>query len=203
MGDLRAGARDVWETPAVAAALGAVAVHRVCFGIWTVCTLLLYRNWLPADGIFRTGLAGLGQLLAAVAVGGGLAAVATPWAFRRVGAARWMSAMLIGSAALEMTLGLAYRTPLLVLSGLLIGFAAQAVKITVDTVVQVHIADAYRGRVFAIYDMLFNLALVVAAVVTAVALPADGHSPGAVLATGAGWLVAAAAYAASGRRVLA
>ena len=64
------------------------------------------------------------------------------------------------------------------------GFCAQALKICVDTLVQRHVADEYRGRVFALYDMLFNVALVLAAVLTALVLPADGHAPVSVVVIG-------------------
>jgi hypothetical protein len=66
--------------------------------------------------------------------------------------------------------------------------------------VQQLIDDAYRGRVFALYDMLFNVALVLAAGLTASVLPASGHSPGAVLAIAAGYLVVALAYVTTARR---
>ena len=176
---LLAGARDVRRTVPVAHALAAIAAHRLFFGIWTVCTLLLYRNYFTDSGFFRAGLTGLTQLVALVATGGALAAVATPAAFRRFGPARWAAAMLFASAGVEVALTLPYAKPLVVLSGLLLGFAAQAVKITVDTLVQQDIEDGFRGRVFALYDMLFNLALVAAATDTAVAQPQDGHRPAA------------------------
>jgi MFS family permease len=54
--------------------------------------------------------------------------------------------------------------------------SAQAIKICVDTLVQAHIADEFKGRVFVIYDMIFNVALVVASVIAAVILPANGKS---------------------------
>ena len=37
-------------------------------------------------------------------------------------------------------------------------------------------ADEFKGRVFVLYDMIFNVALVVAAVIGAVILPANGKS---------------------------
>ena len=40
-------------------------------------------------------------------------------------------------------------------------------KICVDTIVQETIDDAYRGRVFAVYDMLFNVSFVSAALFAA------------------------------------
>jgi hypothetical protein len=197
---LRAGARYVGNRPPVARALSAIAVHRLCYGMWTVSTVLLYRNDFTDGHFFKAGLGGLTQVVAGVAVGGALAAVVTPSAFRRWGAVRWPAAMLAASAVLELVLVLPYSKPLLVLSALLLGFASQAIKISVDTLIQHDVDDAYRGRVFALYDMLFNVALVLAAVLTAVALPESGHSPASVVVIATGWAVTAAAYVTSSRR---
>ncbi len=41
---------------------------------------------------------------------------------------------------------------------------------------QSSVDDAFRGRVFAVYDMLFNVAYVGAAAVAALMLPPDGTS---------------------------
>jgi hypothetical protein len=188
------GARHVAARPRTSRALLAICGSRFLFGMSTIGTLLLYRNYFTDSGFFRAGLTGLTQLVALVATGGALAAVVTPAAFRRFGAARWAAAMLFSSAAVEVVLTLPYTKPLAVLSGLLLGFAAQAVKITVDTLVQQDIQDGFRGRVFALYDMLFNLALVAAATATAVALPQDGHSPVAVIVIAVAWTITGAAY---------
>jgi MFS family permease len=197
---LVAGARHVRGIPPVANGLAAIGVHRLCFGIWTVCTVLLYRNYFTSHGVFRAGLTGLGQVVAAVATGGALAAFVTPAAFRRLGGVRWPSAMLAASAVIEVVFGLPYSTPMLLLAALFLGFTSQAVKISVDTLIQHHVVDAFRGRVFAIYDTLFNIALVLAAVLTAAVLPEDGHSPAAVIAVAVGWAVTAAVYLRSSRR---
>jgi hypothetical protein len=129
-----------------------------------------------------------------------VAALLTPTAYRRLGARWWIAAMLLGSAVVEIVLVLPYRKSAAVAAALLLAFASQSVKITVDTLVQHGIDDRYRGRVFALYDMLFNLALVAAATLTALALPEDGHSPAAAVAVAGGWLVLAAGYVRSSRR---
>jgi ABC-type iron transport system FetAB permease component len=108
--------------------------------------------------------------------------------------------MLGSSAIFVLVLGLPFRPGLVVALGLLLGFTAQAVKISVDTIVQHYIVDAFRGRVFALYDMLFNIALVVAAVLTAAVLPQDGHSPAAVVVVAVGWAATAVGYVMSSRR---
>jgi MFS family permease len=168
-------------------------------GITTVCTLLLYRNYFTAHGVLRTGLSGLAQAIAALAVGGVLAAVITPAATRRLGYVRYPALLLLGSAAVDVGFVLPFRLSLMLVAALLLGFTAQSLKICVDTVVQRQVDDDYRGRVFSVYDTLFNLTLVLAAVITAVALPPDGRSPAAVIVIAAGYLATAAWYAYVGR----
>ena len=197
---LIAGARHVRGIPPVANGLVAIGVQRLCFGIWTVCTVLLYRNYFTGDGLFRAGLGGLGQVVAALAIGAALAAFVTPAAFRNLGGVWWPAAMLAGSAAVEPSLALPYEPGLVVALGLLLGFGSQAIKISVDTLIQHHIVDAFRGRVFALYDMLFNIALVLAAILIAAVLPEDGHSPASVVAVAAGWALTAVGYVAASRR---
>ncbi len=53
--------------------------------------------------------------------------------------------------------------------------------------------DDYRGRVFSLYDMLFNVAFVGAAGVASLMLPPDGRSAALVLAVTALYAAVAAA----------
>ncbi len=191
---LVSGARHVWARKPALYALAAIGVHRLCYGITTVCTLLLYRNYFHDDGVFRAGLAGLAQVITAIAVGGGLAALVTPVATRRLGFARWPAILLAGAAAVELGLGLPFRMPLLLLAAVLLGFAAQGIKISVDTLVQRTIEDDFRGRVFSLYDTLFNLTLVAAALLTAAVLPDSGHSPLSVVVISTAYALTAVGY---------
>lgn len=197
---LLAGARHVADRRPVRDGLAMIGVHRLCYGVTTVCTLLLYRNYFHSDGFFRAGLAGLSQVVAAIAVGGGLAALVTPLAYRRLGAISWPVLLLAAAAAVQLGLWLPFRLSLLLPAALLLAFIAQAIKITVDTLVQQHVADEFRGRVFSLYDTVFNVTLVVAAVLTATVLPADGHSPVTVVVIAACYLAVAAVYAVVGGR---
>jgi MFS family permease len=54
--------------------------------------------------------------------------------------------------------------------------AGQGVKVTNDALVQSKIIDQYRGRVFAVYDVMVNAGIVSGAVIAALILPADGVS---------------------------
>ncbi|PZS36442.1 MAG: MFS transporter [Pseudonocardiales bacterium] len=198
---LVAGGRHVRARKAALYALVTIGVHRLAYGVSTICTLLLYRNYFRDDGFFRAGLTGLGQIVGAVAIGGGLAAVLTPVASRRLGLVRWPALLLLGSGLVEVALGLPFTLPSFLVAALVLGFAAQGIKICVDTLVQQQIEDEFRGRVFSLYDSVFNLTLVAAAWLTALVLPEDGYSPAAVIIIGVVYVGAGLGYLRLGERV--
>ncbi len=183
------GARHVRSHPAVFRALTMIGLHRFCYGISTICTLLLYRNYFQAEGFLRVGLAGLAQVVVLVATGGALAAVVTPTITRHVGLIRYPAVLLLLAGATQLAFGLPYRLPFLLAAAFVLGFVAQGVKISVDTTVQRGVSDEFRGRVFALYDTLFNFMFVGAAVVTALLLPANGRSPISIAVIAAGYLL--------------
>jgi hypothetical protein len=87
-----------------------------------------------------------------------------------------------------------------VVGGFVLGVSAQGVKISVDTTVQEEVDDSFRGRVFAVYDMLFNATYVAAAAVTATLLPKSGKSYVVMTLLAVGYLAAGAAYLALSAR---
>ena len=89
----------------------------------------------------------------------------------------------------------------LLLGAFVVGIAAQGSKICVDTIVQESVDDAYRGRVFSFYDVIFNIAFVSAAAFSALVLPADGASPAVFAVIAIGYAVTAATYALATRRL--
>jgi len=195
---LRAGVAALRARPAAAAGLSALAVHRLCYGICAICTVLLYRNWFTGEGMLRAGLSGLAQFVVATAVGGAAAALVSPRAIRRAGPVRWTSLLLACAGLVVLACLVPFRLPLFLLAGMLLGFCSQGIKICVDTLLQRAVEDAFRGRVFTIYDMVFNVALVVAAGLTAAALPSDGRSPTALAVVGVVYLGTAVVYLRSG-----
>ena len=85
--------------------------------------------------------------------------------------------------------GAIYAKVPLVIAGFLLGLTAQNIKICVDTLVQAHVDDDFKGRVFVLYDMVFNVALVLAAVIGALILPADGKSVLILVVLAVGYLL--------------
>jgi MFS family permease len=191
---LRDGGREIRSQPAVVRGLAMIGLHRFAYGVTAITILLLYRNYFVADGIFRAGLSGLGQVVTGIAIGGGLAAVLTPPAVARWGFLKWPAALLMLAGVAEFALGLPFKLQTILPAALVLGFVSQGVKICVDTTVAQQIADDFRGRVFTLYDTMFNVVFVAAGALTAIALPESGHSPVAVIVTGAFYLVLGTVY---------
>jgi MFS family permease len=190
-----AGARHMLQHPPATAVLSVMAVHRFLYGLLTLMTLLLYRNtFTDTTGLFRGGLAGLGEVLAAGAVGTLLAASVTPAAVRRWGKAAWVTALLVLGGVGQLVLGGVFEPPAIVAAVFTLGFVAQGVKICVDTTLQESVDDDFRGRVFSVYDTLFNVTFVVALLVGALVLPGSGVSWALLLVIGAGYLLTAATF---------
>ncbi|MEU3482248.1 MFS transporter [Streptomyces sp. NPDC033754] len=172
---LAEGLRHLVERRPAARALTAVALMRFCYGALLVTVLMLSRYaWSTTES---EGLGLLGIAVAASGAGFFAAAVLSPWAVGRLGPFGWMTLCAGLAAVLVPTLGLFFDpTPFLV-AAFVLGLITQGAKIATDTVVQTTVDDAYRGRVFSLYDVLFNVAFVGAAGVAALVLPPDGRSP--------------------------
>jgi MFS family permease len=185
------GAHHIRSRRPAAAVLAVIALHRFFSGLAFVMVLLLYTP----SGYLGGGLGHLGESLTAVVAGGLAAAVVTPRIVRRIGGPALVVLALVLAALVTALCFPPYTQVWLVVAGVGLGFAAQAAKICVDTLVQESIEDSYRGRVFALYDTLFNVSFVAAAVVAAAAVPDDGRSVAVVEVVAVGYLLTAATYA--------
>ena len=105
-----------------------------------------------------------------------VAAVVTPWAAGRLGPHNWIVVCAASAAILEPSLGLPFATAPMLAAAFVLGLTTQAAKISTDTIVQSSVDDGFRGRIFSVYDVLFNVAFVGAAAVAAQMLPPDGRS---------------------------
>ena len=191
---LVAGARHVHQRRGARRALAAISATRVLFGLSTIATLLLYRNYFHDDGVLRAGVVGLGQAVAAATTGYLLAALVTPAVTRRIGKVRWIVSLYAAAAAAQLGCGLPFQLAPLLLGAALVGAATAGAKICVDTIVQEQVDDDFRGRVFSFYDTLFNVTFVLAAVAAAFTLPRTGHSTATVVVLASGYALTAAAY---------
>ncbi|MBC9714204.1 MFS transporter [Streptomyces sp. TRM66268-LWL] len=173
---LAAGVRHLLapERRPAARALAAMTTMRFCYGALTVMVLMLCRYaWSSSES---DGLALLGVAVLVSGAGFFVAAVVTPWAVGRLGAAGWIVACAGAAAVLEPALGLPFAPVPILVAAFVLGLVTQGAKIATDTTVQAVVEDGFRGRIFSVYDVLFNVAFVGAAAVAALILPTDGKS---------------------------
>ncbi len=178
-----------------AGALAAISAHRFLFGVASLTIVLLDRNYFATQGNINGGILGLGAAIGAVGVGIVVAALITPKATDRVGTTRWITAMLVLAGIAIAAFGLPFQRGLLVAGAFLLGVSAQGVKICVDSTLQEQIGDQYRGRVFSVYDMAFNVTYVAAAAVAATVLPKSGKSVPVMAGLAGAYVVVALAFA--------
>ena len=178
------GARAVVQVPTVAAAFCAVGAHRLAFGMSTLLSLLLFRYAFHDMGPLRAGLTGVGQVVVAAGAGLALAALLTPWLTHRLGRPNTIRLGLLVAAVTQLTLALFTTLPTVLACAFVVSTAGQVVKLCADAAIQEETADETRGRVFSLYDALFNTCYVVAVAAAALLSPPDGDSP---------WLLGAAA----------
>ncbi|MFD3582156.1 MFS transporter [Streptomyces sp. NPDC058683] len=179
-------------------ALLSMTVMRFCYGALLVLVLMLCRYALSADPDDGLGL--LGLALGISGAGFFAAAVVTPWAAGRLGPGRWIVVCAASAAVLEPALGLPFTTVPMLVAAFVLGLITQGAKIATDTIVQSSVDDGFRGRIFSVYDVLFNVAFVGAAGVAALMLPPDGRSAALVITVAFIYAAVAAAMARFERR---
>jgi len=195
------GARHVWSHRPAGYALAAIGAHRFFYGISTISAILLFRSYFNDSDDADAGLAGLAGAFAASGAGFLIAAVITPWVTHRISTSRWIVICFAFAATAEAVYVFWLSEWLVLVGAFVVGVAAQGSKICVDTIVQTSVDDAYRGRVFSFYDVIFNIAFVSAAAFGALALPPDGNSPAVFAVIAVGYALTSATYALAVRRL--
>jgi MFS family permease len=156
--------------------IGATAIQRSGLTALTMMALILNRNTFNDPGDPEAGLAGFAFAITVAGIGITLGAMIAPFGVARYGRHKWIRISLLASAVLPIALAFAQNEFFLVATGFFAGMAGQGVKVTNDALVQSKIEDAYRGRVFAVYDVMVNSGIVSGAIVAALILPKSGAS---------------------------
>jgi hypothetical protein len=195
-GGLVDGLRHLNKRRKAAYALGAVGVHRALYGVLLVQALLLYRNYFYSGGSANKALGSVTLLVITSALGFGLAAVLTPQGVKRLTKDQWIALWLLIGGVVTIVLGPTFDKYTYLVVGFAMGLSAQCVKICVDTTIQQTVDDAYMGRVFSLYDMLYNVAYVIGPAIAIPFLPATGKSYPVILAIGACYVGSGVLYAA-------
>ena len=121
-------------------------------------------------------MAGFGIALSVAGVGVFLGAFLAPYGVGKVGRHRWIKFAMFASAAAPLILAVWQTSIALSVTAFLTAFFGQNLKVTNDALVQSKIDDYYRGRVFAVYDVVVNGAIVSGGLLAALLLPTSGVS---------------------------
>ncbi len=191
--DLAAGARYAAMRRGPATALGATGASKFLYGILFVMSILLYRNYFypssapVAEGhyIVLASVSGIGYFCAALVV---------PPTARRLAKPTIITLMLVISAVVTAALGETFNEIAFVAFGFFWYLAGQGVAICATTILQEDVDDAYRGRMFAFYDVMFNVTIAAGALISVAFMPRTGRSPVVIGVVAAGYAVAAAGY---------
>jgi hypothetical protein len=152
----------------------ATAVHRGGLTALTLTALLLERNTFNDPSRPEDGLQGFGIALTIAGIGVFLGAFLAPYGVARFGRHRWIKFAMFASALSPIFLAVWQTEVALAVTAFLAAFWGQNIKVTNDALVQSKIDDYYRGRVFAVYDVVVNSAIVSGGLIAALLLPTSG-----------------------------
>ena len=152
----------------------AVAFQRWAFGSLTVHALLLSRNSWHTETTSEQAALDFGLCAGAAALGAFTAAILSTFLLRDKSTGiegshpanrqvNLIAAMTLATIFSIVMIYIGYQVGTLVAvcgAAAALGFAGQLLKINADTTIQRTIDDAHRGRVFSIFDMMINVALV-------------------------------------------
>jgi hypothetical protein len=171
---LAAGFRYMVQSGRALSSMVAVGFQRWAFGVLTVHALLLSRNSWSVNNTADEAVLYFGLCAGAAALGAFTAAVLSTFLLsdRKESSAKGIAphrqvhliaAMTVATAVSVVVTFVGYQSGTLAAvcaTAASLGFAGQLLKINADTTIQRTIDDAHRGRVFSIFDMMINVAIV-------------------------------------------
>ena len=189
--DMREGFQFLANNSDAARGILATAVHRGGLTALTLTALLLERNTFHDPSKPEDGLAGFGLMLTIAGVGLFCGAFLAPFGVSKVGRHFWIKYAMFASAAAPLILAMWQTQIALALTAFFTAFFGQNLKVTNDALVQSKIDDYFRGRIFAVYDVVVNGAIVSGGLIAALLLPQSGVSAVVPMCVSAAYLLVA------------
>jgi len=191
--ELWAGARYAIRRRGPATALGATGGSKFLYGILFVMSILLYRNYFypssapVAEGhyLVLASISGIGYFCAALVV---------PPAARRLSKPTLITLLLAICAVATAALGETFIQVAFLAFGFFLYLTSQGVAICATTILQEEVEDAYRGRMFAFYDVMFNVTIAAGALISVGFMPRTGKSHVIIGVVAAAYAAVAAGY---------
>lgn len=189
--EMREGFRYLAERTTSLLSILVVAIQRGGLTALTLMALILQRNTFNDSNNPDAGLSGFALALVLSGIGITIGAIITPAATRIINRYTWSRSAMVAAAVMPIVFAFTLNEITLILMGFFTGMAGQAVKVTNDAIVQQTTSDIYRGRVFAVYDVVVNAAIVSGALLCAAFLPVSGLTRSVPLGISVAYLFAA------------
>ena len=156
------GARRLLRSPRAIGPIASITLDQIGQGIVLTLSLVVFRH------AFGEGVASFSNLIGAGGVGVLVGIMTVGKLEERFSKPRIVAAAFVVGGVALIAVSFLIRDWTILLASFAIGLTFAWKKISVDTMVQEAVPDGYRGRVFSVYDIVYNLARVVAA---ALAIP--------------------------------
>lgn len=166
--ELGDGARALIRTPRAVGPITSITIDQFGQGLILTLALVVFREeYGQGVGSFSNlvGAGGLGVLLGIATVG---------LLEDRLAKERIVMVAFVGGALTLLATSVVLTDVSILLASFVVGLTFAWKKIPVDTLVQESLPDGYRGRVFAVYDVFYNAARMIAAAIAIPLFPAIG-----------------------------
>ena len=161
--ELLDGLRQAWRRAPVRLPLAAIFLLRVVVIFVAIATILVIKEQFPQTGDQFGRLSASALALGAAGVGAFIGAATAPMLGARLERSELILVGFGVSSLGLLTLGWVGSLAAMLVLALVTGHGTFVAKVAVDALVQEGMPDEYRGRAFSLYDILYNLASVVAA----------------------------------------
>lgn len=168
--EFRDGIGRLFRTPRAVGPIASITLDQVGQGVVLTLSLVVFRERFGGGvGSFSNliGAGGIGVLLGILTIG----ALEDRFPKERIVS----GAFLVGGAAV-IVVSFAITAWSVLIASFVVGLTFAWKKIPIDTMVQESLPDGYRGRIFAAYDVAYNLARLAAAGIAIPMLPQLGVS---------------------------
>jgi MFS family permease len=166
--ELADGATRLVRTPRALGPIVSITLDQMGQGVVLVLSLFVFRD------LFEEGVASFSNLIGAGGVGVLTGILTVGKLEERLSKERIVAGSFFGGGLALIAVSLAINQWTVLVASFAVGLTFAWKKIPVDTLVQEALPDGYRGRVFAVYDVAYNLSRVAAAFLAIPMLPALG-----------------------------
>jgi predicted MFS family arabinose efflux permease len=176
------GARRLQRNPRAIGPITSITLDQIGQGIVLTLSLVVFRH------AFGQGVASFSNLIGAGGVGVLVGILTVGELEDRFSKPRIVAGAFVAGGIVLVAVSFFIRDWSVLLASFAVGLTFAWKKISVDTMVQEATPDGYRGRVFSVYDVVYNLARVIAAALAIWMIPELGRG-GSLAAVGIAFLL--------------